>query len=69
MGDFVTQSAREFVSVLNEIQEGIDNINIPTRGGEGIWLRFVNQIELEGVVVSRLRGSRDGLRNWFQLIV
>ena len=69
VGDFVTQSASEFVGVLHEVQQRIDDINVPTRGGKRVRLRFVNQIELEGMVVSRLRRSRDGLRNRPQLIV
>ena len=54
MGDLVTQSAGEFIGVFHEVQERIDHVDIAAWSRESIGLSFMDEIELEGVVVSRL---------------
>jgi hypothetical protein len=69
VGDLVAKGAREFLPVLYEIQKRIDNIHVAARSRERVRLRFMNQVELERVVVLRLRGLGNGVGNRSQLIV
>src|SRR5579864_4848718 len=69
VGDLVTQGPGELVRILHEIQERIDNIYVAARGRKRVWLSFMNQIELERVVISWLSRPGDGVRNRFQLVV
>ena len=65
----MTQCSGELLLVLYEIQQRIHDIYVAARSCEGVRLRFVNQIELEGMVIAGLRRLCDGVRNRLQLVV
>ncbi len=65
----MTQRAGELLLVFYEVQERVHDINVATRSSEGVRLRFVNQIELEGMVIAGLCCLSNGVRNWLQLVV
>src|SRR5208282_181403 len=69
VGNLVTQRSREFFGILNEIQQRVDDIHVAAWSCERVRLSFMHQVELERVVVPRLRRSRDRVRNWFQYVV
>src|SRR5579864_3886010 len=69
VGDFMAQRSGELVRVLYEVQERIDYVDISAWSCERIRLSFVNDIKLERMVISRLCGTGDRIREWLQLIV
>jgi len=69
VGYLMTQGSGELLRILYEIQQRIDNVHVPARSCERVWLSFVYQVELERMVVSRLRRSGNGVCNRSQLIV
>src|SRR5208283_2420097 len=69
VGNLVTQSAGEFIGVFHEVQERIDHVDIAAWSRESVGLSFMDEIELEWVVVSRLCCVGDGVRNRSQLII
>src|SRR5260221_4599574 len=65
----MAKSSRELLSVLYEIEERIHDVHIAARGREGVRLSFVDQVELERMVVSGLSDPGDGVRDRPQLVV
>jgi hypothetical protein len=59
VSDLVANGSGELVTVLNEIQERIDDIHVAARSCERIRLRFMNETKLERIVISRLRSAPD----------
>ena len=57
----MTERTGELFSALDEIHQRIHDVDIPAWSPESIRLFFVNQIELERMVVSRLRCLRNGV--------
>src|SRR5260370_32923413 len=55
--------------VFYEVEERIDDINVAARSCKGVRLRFMNQVELEGMVISALCGLNNRISYWLQLIV
>ncbi len=55
--------------VFYEVEERIDDINVAARSCKGVRLRFMNQVELEGMVISGLCGLNNRISYWLQLIV
>jgi hypothetical protein len=52
MGNLVAQCSSKLVSVSNEIQERIDDVDVAAWGGERVWLSCMNQVELEGMYIG-----------------
>src|SRR6266849_1515641 len=69
VGDLVTKCPRELFAILYEVQERIDYIHVSAGSRERIRLSFMNQVELERMVISGLRRSRDRVGKWFQLVI
>ena len=57
--DFMTEGSGQLLGVLHEIRaEEFTSVDIATGRRKGVWLGFMNQIELEGMRVARLRHPR-----------
>src|SRR5271157_5797222 len=61
VGDLVTERASELVRISYEIQKRIDHIHVAARSCECIRLLFMNQIELERMIVAGLGCPSDGI--------
>src|SRR5262249_28938721 len=65
----MAKSPGELLRVPHEVEQRIHHVHIPARSRERIWLSLVDQVELEGVVVARLRDPSNGLSDRSQLVV
>ena len=59
--NLVTQDRRELFSILHEIQKSVRDVDAPTRNGERIRSGIMNQKELEGMLVVRLRNPSGAI--------
>ncbi len=57
--DLVAQDRREIFTILHEIQKRVRDVDASARNGECIRSGIMNQKELEGMLVVRLRNPSD----------
>ena len=61
VGHLVAQGSRELLLVPHKKKQRIGDVDVTARGREGVGLRLVNQVDLERVLVGRLRRPHDRL--------
>jgi hypothetical protein len=52
VGDLMAQRSRQLLSVLDEVEQRVHDIDIATRCRKGVRLGFVDDVELERVGVA-----------------
>jgi hypothetical protein len=54
MRDLMAEGSGQLFSVFHEIEQRVDDIHVSTRRRECIWVGFVDNEELEGMIIARL---------------